>query len=65
MSGILVGIEWKTVFASFVGTTIPGLIVTLIVLFLTRRINRSVEILKIDLQRDIKFSKWHERRTTP
>ncbi len=56
-------VNWQAFWSGLLGTTIPGLIVTLLVLRITSSFNRSLERFKFDLQRDtVRFSKWHEKR---
>jgi hypothetical protein len=56
-------ISWEAFWSGLLGTTIPGLIVTLLVLRITGGFNRSLERLKGEIQRDsVRFSKWHEKR---
>jgi hypothetical protein len=56
-------VNWQAFWSGLLGTTIPGLIVTLLVLRITSSFNRSLERFKVELQRDtVRFSKWHERR---
>ncbi|QQS14273.1 MAG: hypothetical protein IPK81_08930 [Rhodospirillales bacterium] len=55
--------NWATFWSSLLGTAIPGVIASVIVLFLSRRITKSIETFKKDLQQDIvKFTKLHEKR---
>jgi hypothetical protein len=58
--------NWAALLSSFIGS-LPGLatsiLVSILTLQLTKRINQSTERLKTALQQDIvKFSKWHEKR---
>src|SRR5712672_2728035 len=56
-------VNWQAFWSGLLGTTIPGLIVTLLVLRITSSFNRSLERFKVELQRDaVRFSKWHEKR---
>lgn len=56
-------ISWEAFWSGLLGTTIPGLIVTLLVLRATSGFNRSLERFKGEIQRDsVRFSKWHEKR---
>jgi hypothetical protein len=56
-------VNWRAFWSGLLGTTIPGLIVTLLVLRITSSFNRSLERFKVELQRDaVRFSKWHEKR---
>lgn len=56
-------VNWQAFWSGLLGTTIPGLIVTLLVLRITSSFNRSLERFKFELQRDtVRFSKWHEKR---
>jgi hypothetical protein len=50
------------IWSAVIGTT-PGFIGSLVVFYLTRKSNKSLEKVKTDLQRDvIQFTKWHEKR---
>jgi hypothetical protein len=52
-----------TVFWSAMLGTIPSIMAAGVSIYLTLRVNKSLERLKSDLQRDVfKFSKWHEKR---
>jgi hypothetical protein len=63
MKDLLAQIDWTAFWSGLLGTTVPGLVVSLLLLWLTRKFNRSLETLKSDLQRDVlKSSKWHEKR---
>jgi hypothetical protein len=63
MKDLLAQIDWTAFWSGLLGTTLPGLFVSLLVLRVTRNFNQSLERLKSDLQRDVvKFSKWQERR---
>ncbi|WP_342709774.1 hypothetical protein AAFG13_35815 [Bradyrhizobium sp. B124] len=56
-------VSWQAFWSGLLGTTIPGLIVTLLVMRITSGFNRSLERFKVELQRDsVRFSKWHEKR---
>ena len=51
------------IWSAVIGTT-PGFIGSLVMFYLTRRSNKSLEKVKTDLQRDvIQFTKWHEKRS--
>src|SRR5579871_6072932 len=55
--------NWTVFWSGLLGTTLPGLAVSLLVLHLSDRINKAMERHKKELQQDIiKFSKWHEKR---
>lgn len=55
--------NWQAIWSGVVGTAIPAVIVSLIRFWFNRSINRSIEKLKSDLQRDIvTFTKWHDKR---
>ena len=55
--------NWTAFWSGLLGTTLPGLGISLLVLHLTNRINTAMERHKKELQKDIiKFSKWHEKR---
>ena len=55
--------EWKTFWAALLGTSAPNILLGLLVLYLNRRFNRSLELLKTDLQQNIvKFTKLHDKR---
>jgi hypothetical protein len=55
--------NWNAFWSGLLGTTLPGLAVSLLVLYLSGRLNRAMERHKKDIQQDIiKFSKWHEKR---
>jgi hypothetical protein len=55
--------HWSIVLSSFLGTTFPTGALTLLGLYFTRRVNRSLESFKKDIQQDVvKFTKWHEKR---
>jgi hypothetical protein len=55
--------NWQSFLSGLLGTTIPALLVALLVQRFTGGLNRSLEQFKFDLQRDtVRFSKWHERR---
>jgi hypothetical protein len=63
MQDLLAQIDWTAFWSGLLGTTIPGLLVSLLVLRVTRTLNQSLEKFKSDLQRDVvKFSRWHEKR---
>jgi len=50
------------IWSAVIGTT-PGFIGSLVMFYLTRKSNKSLEKVKTDLQRDvIQFTKWHEKR---
>jgi hypothetical protein len=52
-----------TAFWSALLGTIPSIMAAAVSVYLTLRVNKSLERLKSDLQRDVfKFSKWHEKR---
>jgi hypothetical protein len=56
-------VNWAAFFSGLIGTGVPGLIVSLLMLQLTKRVNQSLEKLKSELQHDsLKFGKWHEKR---
>ena len=66
--------DWSTFVASLVGTTIPGLLVSALLLFLNNKSSKSVEAYKVELSSQLtelqhilahdeaKARLWHERR---
>jgi hypothetical protein len=55
--------NWGAFWAGLLGTTIPGVIASLVVWHFTRRANVALEMIKTELAQDtVRFSKWHERR---
>jgi hypothetical protein len=55
--------NWSAFWSGMLGTTVPGLLVSLIVLRASNRVNRSLEEYKQELNRNsLKSVKWHEKR---
>lgn len=66
--------DWSAFVASLIGTTIPGLLVSALLLFLTNKSSKSVEAYKIELSSQLtelqqilahdeaKARLWHEKR---
>ena len=67
-------LNWSTFFASLAGTTIPGLLVSLFLLWLNNRSSKSIESYKSQLsgdvavlhrlirQQEVKSNLWHQKR---
>jgi hypothetical protein len=55
--------DWNAFWSGLVGTAVPNICVAGLVLYLTARINRSMERHKKDLEQNlVKFSKLHDKR---
>lgn len=55
--------NWSAFLSGLLGTTLPGLVVSLLMLYLTSRTNKSMERHRKELEQNIvRFSKWHDRR---
>src|SRR5271167_216825 len=55
--------HWSTVLSALLGSTIPAVIGSVVMLHLKQRIDQSLEYLKRDFQQHLtKFTKWHEKR---
>jgi hypothetical protein len=55
--------NWSAFWSGLLGTTLPGLVVSLLVLRASNRVNRSLEEYKQQLnQNTLMSAKWHERR---
>jgi hypothetical protein len=60
---MLASINWAAFFSGLIGTAVPALIVSLLMLQVTKRVNQSLERFKSELQQDsVRFGKWHEKR---
>ena len=56
-------IDWNIFWAALIGTTLPALVASLVMLLLTHRTNRALTLLKGDLdKRAVMFSVWHQKR---
>ena len=57
--------HWSTVLSALLGSTIPAVVGSVVMLRLKKRIDESLEYLKRDFQEHLtKFTKWHEKRVT-
>jgi hypothetical protein len=49
--------------SAMLGAAIPSIMTAVVSVYLTWGLNKSLERIKSDLQRDVfRFSKWHEKR---
>ena len=57
--------HWSTVVSALLGSTIPAVIGSVVMLRLKKRIDETLEYLKRDFQEHLtKFTEWHEKRVT-
>ena len=56
-------VDWASIIASWGGQTALTMVGSIIMLNLKRRVDKSIENIKSDLQQNVvKFTKWHEKR---
>jgi hypothetical protein len=55
--------DWSTIPPVLLGATIPTIVASVVMLVIKSDINKSLELLKGDVERqNVRFTKWHEKR---